>query len=114
MKVKNVFGVKKEMVLSYLSASKQGKSALVNKHIPSTNAITIGCSTNMTTKDIYSSLLRQLDIKISSSQEQVKGSSGETLIKTTFKAMLPFFGEGSVEASGKLTGTSSNKEQMTI
>jgi hypothetical protein len=133
-KVKDVFGVKKEKVLSYLSrenvdtkledelkgdkhiviygASKQGKSALVQKHIPPTNAITIGCSTNMTTKDIYSSLLRQLDIKISSSQEQVTGSSGETLIKTTFKAMLPFFGEGSAEASGKLTGTSSNKEQL--
>ncbi|WP_144787806.1 hypothetical protein [Lysinibacillus fusiformis] len=132
-RVEGVFGVKKDAVLSYIQrkqvdekfkgellgdrhiivygSSKQGKSSLIQKHISNDNCITIGCSTNMTTKDIYSSLLRQLNIQIKTSSEQTLSTSGETFLKTTFKAILPFFGESSVEASGKLVGTESNKSQ---
>ena len=133
LNVKDVFGVKKEKVLSYYDrknvdykfeeelngdkhiliygSSKQGKSALVQKHIHPEQSITIGCSTNMTTRDIYSSLLRQLNIQVESTSEHVSGTSGETTIKTTFKALLPFFGEGGAEVSGKLSGNSSDTLQ---
>ncbi|WP_039042921.1 hypothetical protein [Sporosarcina sp. ZBG7A] len=132
--VVDVFGVKKEEVLSYLSrenvdqkfvdelkgdkhiivygSSKQGKSALIQKHIPKSDCITIGCSTKMTNKDIYSSLLRQLDVRVESSTEHTKGTSGETLVKTTFKAILPFFGEGGTEVSGKVLGNSTDKSNF--
>lgn len=132
--IEEVFGVKKEEVLSYLSrgnvdrkfvdelkgdkhiiiygSSKQGKSALIQKHIPKSDCITIGCSTKMTTKDIYSSLLRQLDVRVESSTEHTKGTSGEALVKTTFKAILPFFGEGGAEVSSKLSGNSTDKSSF--
>lgn len=80
-----VFGVSKDRVLSYINreevdgefekalesdrhiiiygSSKQGKSALVQTHIPKENSITIGCSPKMGTKEIYSSLLRQAGIR---------------------------------------------------
>ncbi|WP_442637111.1 hypothetical protein [Rossellomorea marisflavi] len=134
LKVKDVFGVKKEKVSSYFKrenvdkkfeeellgdkhiviygSSKQGKSALVQEHVPEENSITIGCSTNMTTKDIYASLLRQLDIQIKSYDEHSTSSSGETSLKTSFKAMLPFFGEGGAEVGGKISGSSTNSEQL--
>lgn len=127
------FGVKKEEVRSYLSrknvderfveelrgdkhiivygSSKQGKSALIQKHIAKSNSITIGCSTRMTTKDIYSSLLRQLDVRVESSVERTKGTSGELLVKTTFKAKLPFFGDAGAEVAGKTSGNTTDKQQ---
>ncbi|PIC65915.1 hypothetical protein CSV78_15205 [Sporosarcina sp. P16a] len=130
--VKDVFGVKKERVLSYYNrenvdmkfeeelkgdkhiviygSSKQGKSALVQQHIPEENSITVGCSTAMTTKHIYASLLRQLGIKIISSKEKEISSSGEATFKTTFKAMLPFFGEGGADISGKISGGTKSSE----
>ncbi|RXT00970.1 hypothetical protein [Ammoniphilus sp. CFH 90114] len=124
--VNQVFGVSKDMVLSYVEreevdvefnraaasdkhivvygSSKQGKSALVQKHIAKENAITIGCTPRMTTKDIYSSLLRQIGITIESSKEEVKGTNGVVSVKTGFKAIIPLFGQANTEVKGDIGG----------
>ena len=79
MQTIEVFGVSKEMVKSYIErpevngkfldalkedkhivvygSSKQGKSALVEKHIRSDEKITVNASPKMSTKDIYTCLL---------------------------------------------------------
>lgn len=121
--VSDVFGVKKNMVLSYIErenvdgkfeealrndkhiiiygASKQGKSALVLKHLNLKECITINCSPKMEIKDIYNSLLRQIGVQIESSREEVKESNGEISLKTGFKALLPFIGQANTELAGK-------------
>lgn len=132
IKVTDVFGVKNEMVLSYLfrdevdgkfkdgietdkhiivyGSSKQGKTALIQNHLKKdTDYITIGCSPKMQIKDIYSSLLRQLGVEIESYDEKTKGSNAGLEVKTGFKALLPFLGQGEAELTGKVEGNSSDK-----
>ena len=129
--VKQVFGVSKDMVQSYIEreeidgkfkealqsdkhmviyrSPKQGKSALVQKHIKKEESITINCTPKMDTKDMYSSLLRQVGIEIESSMEKITGTSGELSVKTGFKAIIPFFGEANTDITAKTGGNSSNK-----
>ncbi len=131
-KVTDVFGVKNNMVLSYLfrnevdgkfkegiksdkhiivyGSSKQGKTALIQRHLEKdTNYISIGCSPKMEIRDIYSSLLRQTGIKIESCDERTTGSKAGFEVKTGFKAYLPFFGQANAEVKGNLEGSSSEK-----
>ncbi|TDO71611.1 hypothetical protein DFR79_1452 [Halanaerobium saccharolyticum] len=130
IKVSDVFGVRKEMVLSYIErenvdgkfenalesdrhiviygSSKQGKSALVQKHISEDKMISIGCGPKMSTQDIYKSLLRQIGIKIETSQEKTQNSSGEVTVKTSIKALLPF-GQAKAEAGAKISEEDENK-----
>ena len=131
IKVSEVFGVKKEMVLSYIErdsvdnkfrdaldddkhiivygASKQGKSALINKHLDVKKRISINCSTQMSTRDIYSSLLRQVGVQFESSKEATKEHGGEIGFKTVFKAFLPFVAQADAEIAGKINEKTGEK-----
>ncbi|EAZ90344.1 P-loop NTPase family protein [Crocosphaera chwakensis] len=84
MKTIEVFGVSNEKVASYIErkqvderfleglnrnkhiivfgASKQGKTALTNRHLEEKQFIRINCSPTTQTIDIYKSILRQLKI----------------------------------------------------
>ncbi|WP_042315508.1 hypothetical protein [Desulfofarcimen acetoxidans] len=114
--VDQVFGVSRNMILSYLEreqvdgrfklalesdkhmviygSSKQGKSALVHKHLNKNDFLAVGCTPRSDTESIYSSVLRQIGVKIKSTNIEKTGTSGKVAIKTSFKAMIPFFGEG--------------------
>lgn len=133
IKVSDVFGVRKEMVLSYLErdnvdgkfkealddekhilvygTSKQGKSALVQKHLKKFEYIPINCSPQMTIKDIYSSLLRQNDVEIETTTNKITESGGEIGFKTGFKALIPFLGQTDAEFAGKATDKKGNNVQ---
>jgi len=127
----DVFGVRKELVASYIErdtvdgsflraieedrhiivygASKQGKTALIQKHIEKRNMVTISCSPKMGTSNLYKSLIRELGIQIEESRQEEKGTNGEVTIKTKFKAMIPVFGGAEAEAGGKQAAHSSEK-----
>ena len=129
--VNQVFGVSKDLVLSYFErqnvdglfeesvksdrhiiiygSSKQGKSALVQTHIPE-GAIIIGCTPAMKTKDLYSSLLRQAGIEIKTTRDAVEGKDQEIAVKTGFRAIIPFFGEAGSDAQIK----SGEKSEQTV
>ena len=128
IELSDVFGVSAKPVLSYIvrdsvdtkftdalksdrqvvvyGSSKQGKTALVSKYLPYDENIIVSVTPRTNVIDIYSSILRQLDIRIETTGEEAVGS--ETGIKTSlgFKAYIPFIGggDGSVEAQVKSTG----------
>ena len=84
-KTDDVFGVKSTLVLSYVErdlvderfkaalnssnevvvygSSKQGKTSLILKHLPSESYVKVECSPQTQPVDIYKSILRQLSIR---------------------------------------------------
>lgn len=132
MKTLDVFGVSNKHVASYIErkdvdlrfleglntnkhivvfgASKQGKTALINKHLDSENFITVNCSPQTMLIDIYKSILRQLgfEFKVESTKKQKATIGAETSIKA--KVKIPFLGSGDAGLSGK---GESSKEKTT-
>ncbi|QUW21272.1 hypothetical protein JSQ81_15890 [Sporosarcina sp. Marseille-Q4063] len=130
-KLEDVFGVRQEPVESYYSrpqvdeefknlletdkhivvygASKQGKSSLIYKHLSKGTYLTVGCGINSQAEDIYKSILRNLDIRVETFREDVKGSNGELSVKTSLRAIIPFMGEAKSGLSGKLGNQAEEK-----
>lgn len=137
MKLEQVFGVSKDLIASYkdrtrvdeamasalrqtrqiivYGSSKQGKTALVQRHIAENDRITVHCSPSTTTEDLYRSLLRQLDVEVVSEKSSETSREMGASITTRFTAMIPFFGKGEAEAEGTATaGRSSGETKIPI
>ena len=122
MKTADVFGVSNEQIASYIEreevdarfleglkrnkhiivfgASKQGKTALTNKHLQDDQFVRVNCSPQTTAIDIYKSILRQLDVEFE--EERTERISDELSAKVSLKAKvkIPFFGSGEAGAEG--------------
>lgn len=133
MNLGEVFGVAKDPVASYIErekvdsillsalpksqqiiiygSSKQGKTALLQRHIREDQRITVHCGPSTTTEDIYRSLLRQQNIEIHTETTNDNQREITTSISAKFTAMLPFFGGGEAEtkAEGKLSNGQETK-----
>ena len=125
-----VFGVSPNQVLSYIErdkidskfreslktgnhvvvygASKQGKTALVSRHLPYGENIVVRLTPNTNISDIYSSILRQVEIEIETSSLSEKSSAMSATVGIKAKAKILLFGDGEVSASGTLS--SGNKD----
>ncbi|WP_146762347.1 hypothetical protein [Paenibacillus contaminans] len=123
IEVANVFGVKKEMVLSYIEreqvdqkfkralktdnhivvygASKQGKSTLRRKHVSMDEEVLIQCVPNHDIVSIYSSILRQSGVQMETSISEKVLSHDDSDSKAKIKAKIPLFGEVDAEFGGK-------------
>lgn len=132
-KVEQVFGVSKDPVESYVErpdvdglfkeavsgdkqiivygASKQGKTALVERHLPYKDNIVVRCSPGAKTEDLYRSVLRLLNIEIVSERESGTHHSGEVGGGARFKALVPFLVSGQGDASLKVGGAKSSTER---
>ncbi|MBF8275373.1 MAG: hypothetical protein HW390_446 [Candidatus Brocadiaceae bacterium] len=132
-KLEEVFGVRKEPVLSYLSrnhvdsifqdalqtdrqiivygSSKQGKTSLVERYVPYKDNISISCSPKTEVTDIYKSILRQVNIEIVTESETKSSVGAEASLIAKVKARIPFIG-GEVEAGGKLKGSSEESDHI--
>ena len=128
-----VFGVSNEQVESYIErvdvdtiflnglkankhiivfgSSKQGKTALTNKHLPNKEFVRVNCSPEMHPDDIYKSILRQQNIHF-----RIESSSSTTFEGTIqggvkAKVSIPLLGSAEVNggSSGKVTNTNSTK-----
>lgn len=117
-----VFGVNPNQVLSYIErdkidsrfndslntgnhivvygASKQGKTALVSRHLSYEDNIVIRLTPNTNISDIYSSILRQVGIEIELSHSDEIASNISATVGIKAKAKILFFGEGEASASG--------------
>lgn len=84
-------------------SSKQGKTALVSKYLPYEDNITVSVTPRTNVTDIYSSILRQLGIKIQTSGQETIGREAGLTTGLTFKALIPIFGgaEGKVDSEIK-------------
>ena len=128
-----VFGVSNEHVESYIErehvdakfktglytkkhiivygASKQGKTALTNKHLSEEDYIRVDCAPNSEPIDLYKSVLRQLNV-----QFQLQTSTENTTSSTPkigFKAKVEIPLIGSLEAGAEESSTTSKKETIT-
>ena len=122
MKTAEVFGVSNEQIASYIEreevdarfteglqrnkhiivfgASKQGKTALTNKHLNEKQFVRVNCSPQTACIDIYKSILRQLGVEFE--EERTEKNSDDISAKVSLKAKvkIPFLGSGEAEAEG--------------
>lgn len=131
MKTIDVFGVSNDQIASYIErnevdakfiaglernkhiiifgASKQGKTALTNKHLNEDQFIRVNCSPQTTSLDIYKSILRQLDVEFEEERTEKIGSELDAKISLKAKVKIPFWGGGEAGAEGG--GKSSSEKE---
>lgn len=137
MLIEQIYGVSKDIVGSYIErpqvderfsialrqtkqiiiygSSKQGKTALVQKHVPEQERITVHCSPNSTMEDLYRSILRQAGVEIVTGSAMETSRDLETSIGAKFTAIIPFFGKGEANVEGTVAaGSSKNIENKKI
>lgn len=124
----DVFGVTSRPVLSYVErkdvdtsfrealtshkqiivygSSKQGKTALVSKHLPYAINLLVSLTPKTTLLDVYQTILSKAGVRLISSTVEKNATESSVSIGTKFRAMIPFFGEGSAEAAGTQKGGS--------
>ncbi|WP_123876568.1 hypothetical protein [Fuscovulum blasticum] len=130
--LKQVFGVSKDPILSYVQrehvdealqdaisgtrqiviygSSKQGKSALLDQHIPHQDRVTVHCGPASSIGDIYRALLRQQDVEVVT-ETQTKADTGVKLgAIAKFKAKLPWIGGAELGPSGEILRARSDTE----
>lgn len=130
MRLNEVFGVSKAPVASYIErapvddalegalaetrqiiiygSSKQGKTALLQRHVPEDKRITVHCGPTTTAEDLYRSILRQQGVEITSEKTAETGRELTAGISAKFTAHLPFFGKGEAETRGEAKSTAKN------
>lgn len=132
MKTEEVFGVSNKRILSYIErplideafreamasdkqiivygSSKQGKTSLVESHIPYDKNIVIRLSPDSTRIDIYSSILRKAGVSIKESHSLTTGGEISIGAEAKFTAKVPIFTSGELDTN--ISGTGSiEKEQ---
>ena len=108
----NVFGVSNEEIYTYIErekvdslflegltknkhiiiygSSKQGKTALTNKHLQPHQYIRANCSSKTTAIDLYRSILRQLNIEYEESRIQTNSIGGDAKLEIKAKLKIPY------------------------
>ncbi|MCR1810130.1 ATP-binding protein [Sulfurospirillum sp. hDNRA2] len=102
-------GLKRNKHIVVFGSSKQGKTALTNKHLKESDFVRVNCSPETEPIDIYKSILRQL--KVEFEEEKTTNSSDEISSKIGLKAKvkIPFFADS--EAQGEMALKGSSGEQ---
>ncbi len=120
-KLGEVFGISIRPVLSYVErpqvdnlfisaigehhhiviygSSKQGKTALRQKHLAEDRCTIIRCGPKTTTELIYQSILRDAGVRIETFETATKTIEGSVSAKLGFKAFLPWVAKAEVEGS---------------
>lgn len=103
-------GLQRNKHIVVYGSSKQGKTALTNKHLQEKDFVRVNCSPETTPIDIYKSILRQL--KVEFEEEKMTKSSAEESAKIGLKAKvkIPFFADG--EANGEVATKESSGKQI--
>jgi hypothetical protein len=137
--LEDVFGVSSRPVLSYVErsdvddrfkqglltdkqiivygSSKQGKTALVSKHLPYEKNILVSLTPKATTLDIYQTILSKAGVRIVSGSTEKRNTESAAGVTATVKAFIPLFGGGDAGASGNTkagSGNETNYEEVPI
>lgn len=127
-KLEEVFGVTSNQVLSYLErtqvddtfrealnankqiivygSSKQGKTALVSKHLKYEDNLLVSLTPKTRLIDIYQVILSKAGIKLVAGTTERSSTEQSLSIGAKFKAMIPVFGGASASTTGKTTAGS--------
>lgn len=131
VKLEEVFGVSKDLIASYIErpnvdskmtgalkqtrqiivygSSKQGKTALVQRHVKESDRITVHCGPSTTTEDLYRSILRQLGVEVVTEKSLEQSREFGASISAKFTALIPFFGKGEAETEGTANAGQKNE-----
>ena len=107
-------GLQKNKHIIVYGASKQGKTALTNKHLTEQDYVKVNCSPTSTTLDIYNSIARQLNIEIIESHEVTTTIGGEAKIGLKAKVRIPFFGGADAETEASSSTERENGKSFRI
>ena len=102
---KNALKQKRQIII--YGSSKQGKTTLLNKHVKNDKMIKIQCSPNLALSDIYQMVIKQLKIKVESSQ--TNETHNDNKIKFNFMVQIPTLTKAGLEMSK----TKGQKESVT-
>lgn len=127
METIDVFGIKRDQVESYVErtkvdglllkaletdrqiivygASKQGKTSLVDKHLPYKDNIVVNLTPKYNLIDIYKTILRNLGVEFTAETLSTSGKATESGLGAKIKAAIPFFGDAESNASIKQTNS---------
>src|ERR1700690_3709362 len=131
IKLEDVFGVSSQQVLSYVEreevdsrfqdaltstkqiivygSSKQGKTALVSKHLPYNENILVSLTPKTQLADIYQAILSKAGVRVITSVVERKNTESSVSVAARFRALIPLFGSGEAETKGKTTAGSGDE-----
>ena len=92
-------------------SSKQGKTALVSKHLPYDQNILVSLTPRMTVLDMYQIILGKAGVRLNVGIVDRRSTESNIGVSTKFKAMLPLFGSGEVGVNGAQKAGSGAEEQ---
>lgn len=120
--LEDVFGVSARPILSYIErnevdvrfrdaiasdkqiivygSSKQGKTALVSKHLPYDSNLLVSLTPKTSVLDIYQTILSKAGIRIKAGTTTSRSTESHVGLAAKAKALIPLFGSGEVEANG--------------
>ncbi|MGF6574879.1 hypothetical protein ABH945_007007 [Paraburkholderia sp. GAS333] len=90
-------------------SSKQGKTALVSKHLPYDDNLLVSLTPKTQLIDIYQRILNAAGVRLVAGATEKSNTDASVGIGTRFKAMIPIFGSAEAEAKGEFK-TGSGKE----
>lgn len=90
-------------------SSKQGKTALVSKHLPYAHNLLVSLTPKTQLLDIYQTILTQAGVKLITGSTEKTSTDSSLSIKAKFKATIPLFGSAATEAGGS-TNAGSGQE----
>lgn len=136
-KLEDVFGVTSRPVLSYVErkqvddnfrealdshkqiivygSSKQGKTALVSKHLPYQQNLLVSLTPKTKLIDVYQTILAQAGVRIAAGSTDKTSTESSFSVVAKFKALIPLFAEGSAETAGGVkagSGTETKYEEV--
>lgn len=133
MHLNNVFGVSKDPVASYIErdavdqalsdalattkqiviygSSKQGKTALLQRHLEERYRATYHCGPTSSAEDIYRTFLRSFGVEIITEKSSTTSREATGAVKSTFSAILPFLAKTDLEISAE--GKAGKENQTT-
>ncbi len=131
--LEDVFGVSARPVLSYVErtdvdtrfneaiasdkevivygSSKQGKTALVSKHLPYDENILVSLTPKMTVLDMYQIILGKAGVQVITGFIDKRSSEANVGVSTKFRALLPLFGSAEAGVSGEVKAGSGRENR---
>lgn len=138
-KLEEVFGVTSKPILSYVErsqvddsfkealqsqkqiivygSSKQGKTALVSKHLPYGENLLVSLTPKTQLLDVYQTMLSQAGVKLTGSVTDKSSTESAVSVTAKFKAMIPIFGSAEAATEGGVkagSGTEARYEEIPI
>ncbi len=104
---REALGANKQIIV--YGSSKQGKTALVSKHLPYDDNILVSLTPKFQLIDVYQSILSQAGIKVVASTTEKSGTEQKLSIGLKLRALIPIFGGGEAKTEGT-TSANSSKE----